>query len=212
MVTDPPYGVNYDPQWREEYDQFEMHSVGKVENDDTADWTDAWQLFEGDVAYVWHAGVFAADVAMQLASTKLQIRNQIVWRKQHFVFGRGAYHWQHEPCWYAVRKGKSAQWCGDRTQSTVWDISNANPMGGGDREEKTTHGTEKPLECMARPIRNHGDVGDIVYEPFSGSGTTIIACEQLGRKCRAVEISAAYTAVAIDRWATATGQTPVLIS
>lgn len=209
MVTDPPYGVEYDASWREDYDQFERHSKGKVVNDDRADWADAYRLFLGDVAYVWHAGIFAAEVASQLSSCGFQIRNQIIWRKQHFVFGRGAYHWQHEPCWYSVRKGKKSQWCGDRTQSTVWDIQNSNPMGGSDRDEKTTHGTEKPLECMARPIRNHEF--DMVYDPFVGSGTTIIACENLGRKCRAIEISPAYVAVCLQRFQDATGKTPVLI-
>ena len=199
MVTDPPYGVEYDPTWREDYDSFERHSTGKVQNDDRLDWTVAYRLFRGDVVYVWHAGVYAGDLAVHLVACRFQIRNQLIWRKQHFVFGRGAYHWQHEPCWYAVRRGKHARWCGDRTQSTIWDIQNANPMGGSEREGKTTHGTEKPVECMARPIRNHGDKGDSIYDPFLGSGTTMVAAQQLGRICYGIEISPAYCGVILQR-------------
>ena len=199
MVTDPPYGVEYDATWREDYDQFERHSTGKVVNDDRVDWSSTYQLFVGDVAYVWHAGIYAGELAVHLASSQFQIRNQIIWRKQHFVFGRGAYHWQHEPCWYAVRKDRKSLWCGDRTQSTIWDIPNANPMGGDRDENKTTHGTEKPVECMARPIRNHGDKDDDVYDPFLGSGTTMVAAENLSRRCFGIEISEKYTAVCLQR-------------
>jgi DNA modification methylase len=78
------------------------------------------------------------------------------------------------------------------------------------QKSETGHSTQKPVECMARPIRNHDS--EFVYEPFSGSGTTIIACEQLGRKCRAIEISPAYVAVALQRWADATGKTPKLVA
>lgn len=210
MVTDPPYGVEYDPKWREDYDDFKHHAVGKVANDDRVDWTPAFELFPGDVAYVWHAGVFAGDVAASLAAVKFQIRAQIIWRKQHFVFGRGAYHWQHEPCWYAVRKGKQSRWSGDRTQSTIWDVANLNPMGGNTEEKATGHGTQKPVECMRRPIVNHTKPGDMVYEPFAGSGTTLIACEKEGRICRAIELDPKYCDVIVRRWQEYTGQQAML--
>jgi DNA modification methylase len=202
MVTDPPYGVEYDPSWRAEVNDDGPNSnraVGKVANDDRADWTEAWQLFAGDVAYVWHADRFSPVVAESLEATGLEVRYLIVWAKQRHTFGRGHYHHQHEPCWCVVRKGATASWAGDRTQTTLWQIDN-------NRSNDTGHGTQKPVECMARPIRNHDS--EFVYEPFSGSGTTIIACEQLGRKCRAIEISPAYVAVALQRWADATGKTP----
>ena len=103
-----------------------------------------------------------------------------------------------KPCWYGVRKGRSAHWIGDKNASTTWKIALDKNVDGG-------HSTQKPLACMATPIANHeGDV----YEPFSGSGTTIIACENLKRKCRAIEISPAYVAIALERWATHTGQQP----
>jgi DNA modification methylase len=206
MVTDPPYGVNYDPEWRNEHDLGgngkwvgASRATGKVTNDDRLDWSEVFALFPGDVAYIWHAGVFASEVAAQLAKVNFEIRAQIIWAKQHFVFGRGHYHWQHEPCWYAVRKGKAANWAGDRKQTTLWEISNLNPMGGNAEEESTGHGTQKPVECMRRPIANHTLVGDSVYEPFSGSGTTFCAAEQMARLCYGMEIEPKYVAVALQR-------------
>jgi DNA modification methylase len=204
MVTDPPYGVEYDADWRNKAKRADgtpigASAVGKVTNDGRADWREAWQLFKGDVAYVWHAGLFAPVVAESLAVCGFELRSQIVWAKSNFAIGRGDYHWKHEPCWYSVRKGKKGHSNGDRSQTTLWEIDKP-------QKSETGHSTQKPVECMARPIRNHDS--EFVYEPFSGSGTTIIACEQLGRKCRAIEISPAYVAVAIQRWADATGKEP----
>jgi DNA modification methylase len=200
MVTDPPYGVQYDPHWRTEAAKrglltYGPRREGTVANDDRMDWRDAWKLFPGDVSYVWHAGVFAASMAWQLEDSGFEIRSQIIWRKPAFAISRGHYHWQHEPCWYAVRCGTSAGWIGDRSQTTVWDVI-------GRSETKTDHGTQKPVECMARPIRNHeGDV----YEPFAGSGTTVIAAEQLHRRCVAMEIDPAWCDVVVMRWERLTG-------
>lgn len=205
MVTDPPYGVEYDPAWRNDAAAkgliaFAARREGTVENDGRVDWTDAYKLFPGHVAYVWHAGRFAADLVVNLRDSGFDIRTQIIWKKPAFAISRGHYHWQHEPCWYAVRKGGSAKWCGDRSQSTIWDISNRVNSEG-----KNNHGTQKPVECMARPIRNHGDKDDDVYDPFLGSGTTIIAAEQLNRRCYGLEISPAYCDVIVERWQNLTG-------
>lgn len=207
MVTDPPYGVEYDASWREDAmrsngSPSDGRAIGKVANDDRSDWRDAWALFGGDVAYVWHAGVNSPLVADSLTACGFERRALVVWAKQQMVIGRGDYHHQHEPCWYCVRKGKPGRRTDDRKQTTLWQIDKPN-------KSETGHSTQKPVECMARPIRNHDS--EYVYEPFSGSGTTIIACEQLGRKCRAIEISPGYVAVAIQRWADATGGTPELI-
>ena len=201
MVTDPPYGVGYEPGWRDGI-VGEFGAAARVKdavaNDDTVDWSSAYRLFPGDVAYTWSPGgdhVLETGRAIQEAG--FQIRSMLVWRKQHFAISRGHYHWQHEPCWYAVRKGKAARWCGDRTQSSIWDIASLNPAGR--QEERLQHGTQKPLECMARPIRNHGAEGDVVYDPFLGSGTTIVACEQLGRIGYGIEIEPKYVAVTLQR-------------
>jgi DNA modification methylase len=206
MVSDPPYGINYDPTWRVAVDGGGRHALGKVANDDRVDWSPAWNLFPGDVAYVWHAGIYAGEVAASLFAAAFQIRGQIIWRKQHFVMSRGAYHWQHEPCWYAVRKGKPAQWRGDRTQTTVWDVPNLNPHGGNKQEQQTGHSTQKPVELMRRPILNHTEPGAHVYDPFLGSGTTLIACELTERQCISIDIDPKYCDVAVQRWQNLTGK------
>lgn len=205
-VTDPPYGVEYDPAWRQEAAEhghlaYAPGRIGEVLNDARVDWTDAWRLVPGDVMYCWHADRHASKVQGNLEDAGFEVRCQIIWSKSNFPISRGHYHWRHEPCWYAVRKGATAGWIGDRKQTTVWEINLDRNVEGG-------HGTQKPLECMERPIINHeGDV----YEPFCGSGTTLIAAERQRRRCYAVELSPAYVAVTLQRWADMTGQMPRLL-
>ena len=201
MVTDPPYGVEYDPEWRLRSGLNKEHQTraeGIVYNDDRSDWKPAWDLFEGAVAYVWHAGVGSPTVAASLINSGFELRNLIVWVKPSLVISRGHYHHQHEPCWYGVRKGKTAEWIGDRKQSTVWDFPNMHRTQGCVDDGKTCHSTQKPIGCMTRPIQNHNF--DIVYDPFLGSGTTMIACENLGRKCRGIEVDPGYVAVILQRY------------
>lgn len=203
MVTDPPYGVEYDPTWRNEaLSGQKTKRTGIVLNDDRADWREAWTLFPGDVAYVWHGALHAATVAESLVACGFDIRSQIIWAKERLVLSRGHYHWMHEPCWYAV-KGK-AHWSGDRKQVTIWNI----PSKGQDAD--TIHGTQKPVECMKRPMENNSSPGQAVYEPFSGSGTTIIAAEITGRACLAMELNPAYVDIAVKRWEDFTGEKAVL--
>lgn len=200
MVTDPPYGVDYDPEWRLNAGlnkEHQTHAEGKVQNDDREDWRDAWSLFDGDVVYVWHAGVGSPGVADSLKATGFILQALICWGKPSLVISRGHYHHQHEPCWYGVRKNATASWAGDRKQSTLWDIPNMHRTQGCVDDGKTSHSTQKPLECMARPIRNHDS--EFVYDPFLGSGTTMVACQNLQRKCRGLEISPAYCAVILQR-------------
>ena len=213
MATDPPYGVSYDPGWRHAVAPRQRTAVGRVLNDERVDWSAAFALFQGDVAYVWHAGLHAATVAGALIRASFVIRGQIIWAKQHFAMGRGDYHWQHEPCWYAVRQGKTAGWRGDRTQSTLWSVPNLNPMGGTrtDDNQVTGHGTQKPVRLFERAYLNHTDPGEAVYDPFVGSGTAIIAAEKTGRVCYALDLDPVYVQAAIDRWQAYTGQQAVTI-
>ena len=205
MVTDPPYGVEYDANWRNEAAEQGLIShaarrVGVVENDERIDWTEAWALFPGEVVYCWHADRHASEVQKTLNDAEFEIRSQIIWGKARFAISRGHYHWQHEPCWYAVKKGAQASWVGDRSQTTLWSINlDANVEGG--------HSTQKPLECMERPIRNHS--GD-VYDPFLGSGTTLIAAEKTGRTCYGTEIAPQYVDVIVKRWQEYTGKEATL--
>lgn len=205
MVTDPPYGVAYDPTWRIEAGVSTTQRTGKVANDHRADWREAWALFPGDVAYVWHAGLHAAVVAESLVACGFALRSQIVWVKPRLVLSRGHYHWQHEPCWYAVRDGATGHWQGGRDQVTAWSIGTGNEL-----DTATSHGTQKPVECMRRPILNNSRGGELVYEPFCGSGTTVIAAETTGRRCRAMELDPAYVDVIVTRWQAFTGGTAVI--
>lgn len=200
MITDPPYGVNYSPEWREGCDlSIGKRSKGKVENDDIIDWTESYKLFEGYIVYVWHAGKYTDIVKKNLEDCDFEIISQIIWAKQHFVLSRGDYHWQHEPCWYAVKKGNNHNWQGARDQSTLWDIKNNNSFGNSSKEETFGHGTQKPIECMARPILNNTKKNDIIYDPFLGSGTTMVAAQQLDRICYGIEIDPKYCQVIINR-------------
>jgi len=194
MITDPPYGVVYDPNWRNEADRANgkkigAWAVGKVQNDDKADWSEAWILSPAKVAYVYHAGKFSGLVQKSLENCDFEIRSQIIWAKNNFAISRGDYHWKHEPCWYVVKKGFKANYIGDRSQTTLWEIPKP-------QKSETGHGTQKPVECMAKPIKNHE--GDI-HDPFGGSGTTMVASEQLKRKAYLMELDPKYCQVIIDR-------------
>lgn len=194
MVTDPPYGVEYDANWRNEADRSNGKAIGasaimKVKNDDNADWSKAIELSPCKVAYVWYASLHSNVFQDSLEKSGFIIRSQIIWVKSNIVISQGHYHWKHEPCWYAVRKGSGAAWVGDRKQNTVWEIPKP-------KKSETGHSTQKPVECMARPIQNHDGA---VYDPFVGSGTTIIGCEQLGRICYAMDIDPKFCQITVDR-------------
>jgi DNA modification methylase len=202
-VSDPPYGVEYDPAWRQDRGiASEGLAKGTVLNDDRADWREAWALFPGDVIYCWHAALQSDAFMASLKAEGFQIRSQIIWDKTRLIIGRGDYHFQHEPCIYAVRRGRTGHWPGDRKQTTIWSIPHRKSTSG--------HGTEKPVECMRRPIENNSSPGQAIYEPFSGSGTTIIAAEMTGRVCHAIELNPAYVDVAVQRWEEFTGQKAAL--
>lgn len=202
MVTDPPYGVNYDPKTLGR--PYSENRSGKVYNDDRADWQEAYALFPGNVAYVWHSALHSDVVYDGLRSCGFTINSLIVWNKSQFFLGCSDYHWKHEPCVYATR-GKH-NWHGDRTQTTVWDIPNIRNLDEGE----WGHGTQKPIECMKRPMENNSEPGEYVYDPFCGSGTTIIAAERTGRKCLACELNPIYCDAIIKRWESETGRNAII--
>lgn len=225
LVSDPPYGVEYNPSWRSTLYRPRTHggelepppensfaALGKVSNDHQADWTEAWRISGCEVAYLWHAGLRSAIVYQSLAQAGYDIRAQIIWNKAHFAFGRGDYHWKHEVCFYAVRKGGKSHWSGDRTQTTVWDI--VSSVGFSTKktgpDERTGHSTQKPIECMRRPIENNSRPGEGIYDPFLGSGTTMIAAELLARRCYGMEIDPAYVDIAVRRWEKISGRIATL--
>ena len=201
MVTDPPYGVNYDSTWRYKVGiSTKDGAFGKSVNDDTSDWQAAYALFPGNIADVWMSSLALPVAAGGLAACGFIRRSLIIWDKGHIVFGRGHYHWRHESCWYAVKKGAQANWAGDRKASTLWEIKKT-------QKSETGHSSQKPVECMQRAIHNHrGDV----YDPFVGSGTTVIAGEQEGRTVFALEIEPAYVDVTVQRWEEFTGRKATL--
>jgi DNA modification methylase len=219
MVTDPPYGVNYDANWRNErLAESGSRSTGEVLNDDRADWTEAWNLFPGSICYVWTASLSSPIVYESLKQSAFEIRSQIVWTKPGLIVGRGNYHWQHEPAlvgvrgdqtiepdgecetgWYAVKQKAKALFVGGRKQSTVWQAWFSQS------DAKTPHSTQKPVALFARAMINHGSVGDAVYDPFLGSGTSIVAAHRTGRRCFGLELNPLYCEIIIKRFEALTG-------
>jgi DNA modification methylase len=203
MVADPPYGVRLDMSWRDKALHKGNANKNIIANDDRADWADTWQLFKGNIAYVWHASAFSDVVMASLRLSGFEICQQLIWHKSMMVMGRSDYHWKHESCWYAVRKGKNHGWIGGRKQTTVIEAKGPNQIfGKPSDEEKTVHPTQKPIDCFMM-IRNHDSKS--VYDPFLGSGTTMVACQNLKRKCLGIEISPEYCAVTLQRMADAFG-------
>lgn len=195
MVTDPPYGVEYDDTWRTE--RLKPQVVrGKLANDDRSDWSGAFKHFTGPTAYSWYSSTKTTSAAAALTANRFEIEANIVWAKNKMCIGMGWLHWRHECCLYAERRGQSPNglesvWHGDDEQS-LWMTDSHRAHGA--------HPSIKPLECMAVPMKNSSNKGDVIYEPFAGSGTTIIAAEGGGRICCAVEIDPKFVDLAIERW------------
>lgn len=202
LLTDPPYGVEYQPEWRHRAGVNRAARSTGIKNDDRADWTPAWRLFPGSVAYVWHAGLYSAVVQHSLEAASFEVRSQIIWVKPRLVLSRGCYHWQHEPCLHAVRRGHASNWCGGRAETTVWEASERSDVV----QDETKHPTRKPLQLFRRAILNSSRPGQGVFDPFLGSGTTLLAAEKTGRVCYALEIDPKFVDLAIRRWQSATGK------
>ena len=215
LLTDPPYGVSLDMEWRDRaglnglgpaepsyLQRGDGHKNTAISGDTKADWSDAFELVPSlDTAYVWHASAYSVEVGSGLRRIGFELKQQIIWRKPHFVLSRQHYHWQHEPCWYARKQG-AARFRGSRDQSTIWDAASPKMLmnPAGEREEKVDHPTQKPVALYTRPIENHLEPGECFYEPFGGSGSAIAAAEQTGRRCYAIELDPKDVDVIVARW------------
>lgn len=205
MVTDPPYGVNYNPSTLRCRHVSNGRS-GEVFNDDRDSWWEAYSLFSGNVAYIWHGNLHTGVIIDDARKCGFEPVCVIVWNKNHFALSRSDYHWKHEACLYCAKGNHN--WQGARDQTTVWDIISGQFVAKD--EGAWGHGTQKPIECMLRPILNNSTEGEWIYDPFCGSGTTVIACENSGRKCLAVEIAPKYCDAIIRRWEWVTGGKAIL--
>lgn len=208
VFTDPPYGVSY------------KDSLGRsIQNDELTD-SDLQEFLHKAFAcgvdvsatdcawYVWHADRFTTEFVAALKDAGLKIRQQIVWVKGEGregtaevnapAIGGAHFRFLHEPCWYASL-GKPFN-AGDRKTTTVWTVT--RPTRG------TIHPTQKPVELVSIALKNSSQTNSIILDLFGGSGSTMMACEQLSRKCRAMELSPIYVAASIQRWVDATGKEP----
>ena len=226
MVTDPPYGISLDSEWRDraglngcgaaEPSYLKKRTAGHTETtisgDTRADWSDAFALVPSlEVAYIWHASLFTREVLEGLLRIGFLYPQQIIWNKGRTVLTRTHYWYQHEPCWY-VRK-KRAPWYGKAGEnSTVWDSPSPKFIMGASNEEKYDHPTQKPAALMRRPILNHLRAGELVYDPFLGSGTTLAAAELTERVCYGLELDPKYVDVIVQRWQNLTGKLACLES
>jgi len=224
MVTDPPYGIELDSEWRDRAGlngcgaaeasymkhRTEGHTETTISGDTRADWSEAFELVPSlEVAYVWHASKFTREVLDGLLRIGFLHHQQIIWDKGRTVLTRTHYWFQHEPCWY-VRK-KNAPWFGKAGEnSTIWVSPSPKFIMGGSDEEKFDHPTQKPVELMRRPILNHTKRGELVYEPFLGSGTTLAAAEITQRVCYGIELDPKYVDVVVRRWEQLAGREAVL--
>jgi DNA modification methylase len=220
MVTDPPYGIQLDTEWRDRAGlngcgaaepsymktRTEGHTETKISGDTRADWSAAFELVPSlQIAYVWHASVFTREVLDGLVRIGFLYPQQIIWDKGRTVLTRTHYWYQHEPCWY-VRK-VNAPWFGKAGEnSTIWASASPKFIMGGSDEEKFDHPTQKPVDLMRRPILNHIKRGELVYEPFLGSGTTLAAAELTERVCCGMELDPKYLDVVVQRWQTLSGK------
>jgi DNA modification methylase len=212
VATDPPYLVDY---------------TGERPNDSGKDWTATYREIDIEDAdgffravftnvldvlgpkgaiYCWHAHKRCGDIQRIWRDLGILDHQQIIWVKPTPVFGRVYWHFRHEPCVMGWRQGDKPEHDGVHDHDSVWECD----WDGKARSVDSGHPMCKPVELFTRPMKKHTSVGDIVFEPFSGSGSQIIAAERTGRRCRAIEISPPFVDVAIRRWEKATGQEATL--
>lgn len=198
-ITDPPYNVAY---------QGGTSEALTIQNDDMEDsdfrkfLTGAYiaadgVMKDGAVFYIWHADSEGYNFRGACIDVGWQVRQCLIWQKNTFVLGRQDYHWQHEPCLYGWKSGAAHNWYSDRTQTTLLEFDKP--------QRNDVHPTMKPLDLFKYQIENSSKRGDIVLDSFGGSGTTLIACESLGRKARLMELDERYVDVIVKRWQEFTG-------
>lgn len=222
--TDPPYLVGYDgtnhPQswkkparqrlnankdWSSSYHDWDSPEQGEELYDGFVAAAIAHAITEDAAWYCWHASQNQAMVERVWEKHGAFVHQQIIWAKSRPILTRSWYMWQHEPCFFGWIKGKKPKRTSDDHPTTVWNIASPTAF------EQTDHPTSKPLELFMIPMTQHTGPGEICYEPFSGSGSQLLAAERLGRVCRAIEIHPGYVAVALQRFLDATGIQPLLM-
>jgi site-specific DNA-methyltransferase (adenine-specific) len=203
-LTDPPYNVDYTGKTKDAL---------KVDNDSMSDssfraflidcFSAAFSVVKpGAAFYIWHSESEGYNFRGAVFECKQKIRQCLIWVKQTLVMGRQDYHWKHEPCLYGWREGASHGWYTDRKQTTVLEF---------DRPSRSEdHPTMKPVALFAYLICNSTAPHGLVYDSFLGSGTTLIAAEQLGRLCYGMELSPGYVDVIVRRYENLTGEKAVL--
>ena len=200
LLTDPPYNVAYegktadaltienDNMSNEEFKEFLIKAFASADN----------VMKNGAAFYIWHADSEGYNFRGACFDVGWQVRQCLIWNKNSMVMGRQDYQWKHEPCLYVWKSGASHSWYADRSQTTVLNFN--KPVRNGE------HPTMKPVELFAYQIKNSSKEYDVVLDLFGGSGTTMIACEQLNRKCYTMELDQKYCDVIIKRWETMTGK------
>jgi DNA modification methylase len=185
------------------------HRNTTLSGDTRADWSAAFALVPSlEVGYVWYASAHTLEVLGGLLTIGFELVQQVIWDKGLFAMSRSWYHWAHEPCFVVRKPGAKVPFYGERNQATIWRAPSPKMIMAGSTEERQDHPTQKPALLFETPIANHLRAGEAVFDPFSGSGTAIIAAERLGRRCYAMEIDPKYVQVAIERWQAFSGQTP----
>ena len=227
VLTDPPYNVDYQGNAGKIMND-NMGDSSFLRFLTAAFKAAASALKEGGAFYIWHADSEGLNFRIAVKESGLTLKQTLIWNKNTFVLGRQDYQWRHEPCLYGWKEGSSHYFIEDRSQETVFQKKPEDVDGMTEEEAKETlkkilalpatvidcpkpqrsdeHPTMKPVTLMARLIRNSTRREDIVLDLFGGSGSTLIACEQLGRKCRMMELDPLYCRVIIDRWEKLTGR------
>jgi DNA modification methylase len=212
LFSDPPFGISYDPAAR----PGSRSRTTKMEGDSLPD--DACRILlerslrlalqaarPGAPAYLFYASTQAEAVLGAFRTAGWRLAAGLIWVKAAPTFTRSDYHWQHEPLLYGWKPGGRHRWFGGRRETSVWQMGRDGSLPDLPHSANT-HPTQKPVALVERAITNSSRPGDIVYDPFVGSGTTIIACERLARRCLAIEIEPRFVDMAVARWERYTGQ------